>query len=159
MWASYIRTPSLLLNRKFPCLVPHIHGVSGREGWGIWDFNNFSYDLWASLVAQMIKNLHAMQETWDQSLDWKDPLEKGMTTHSSVLAWRISWTEEPRGLQSVGSQRVRHSWVTNTLRFWATAWFVQNRESRAFARTCVSLDISSSHFKSLQANSENTSWA
>ena len=50
---------------------------------------------WASLVAQKIKNLPAMQETWVQSLGWEDPLEKGMATHSSILAWRMSWTEEP----------------------------------------------------------------
>ena len=50
---------------------------------------------WASLVAQMVKNLPAMQETWVQSLGLKDPLEKGMATHSSTLAWRIPWTEEP----------------------------------------------------------------
>ena len=58
---------------------------------------------WASLVAQMVKNLPAMQETWVQSLGSKDPLEKGMATQSSTLAWRIPWTEEPRGLL-----RVRH---------------------------------------------------
>ena len=52
-----------------------------------------------------------MQETWVQSLDWEDPLEKEMATHSSFLAWRIPWTEEPGGLQSLGSQRVRHNWV------------------------------------------------
>ena len=56
----------------------------------------------------MVKNLPAMQETQVQSLTWKDPLEKGMATHSSVLAWRIPWTEEPGGLQSMGSQRVGH---------------------------------------------------
>ena len=61
----------------------------------------------ASLVAQMVKNLPAMQETWVQSLGWKDLLEKGMATHSSILAWRIPRTEEPGGLQSMGSQRVR----------------------------------------------------
>ena len=61
---------------------------------------------WASLVAQMVKNLSAMQETWVQSLGWEDPLEKGMTTHSSILAWRIPWTEEPGRLQSMGSQRL-----------------------------------------------------
>ena len=60
---------------------------------------------WASLVAQ---NLPAMWETWVRSLGREDPLEEGMATHSSVLAWRIPWTEEPRGLQSMGSQRVRH---------------------------------------------------
>ena len=50
-----------------------------------------------------------MQETSIQSLGWEDPLEEGMVTHSSILAWRIPWTEEPGGLQSLGSQRVRHS--------------------------------------------------
>ena len=49
----------------------------------------------ASLAAQLVKNLPAMQETWVQSLGWEDPLEKGMATHSSILAWRIPWTEEP----------------------------------------------------------------
>ena len=62
----------------------------------------------------VVKNLPAMQETWVQSLGWEDPLEKGMATHSSILAWRIPWTEEPGGLQSMRSQRVRHDWVTNT---------------------------------------------
>ena len=62
--------------------------------------------LWASLVAQMVKNWPAMQETQVQSLGWEDPLEKGMATHSSVLAWRIPWTEKPGGLKSMGSQRV-----------------------------------------------------
>ena len=69
---------------------------------------------WASLMAQMVKNLPATQETWVQSLGWKDPLEKGMATHSSILAWRIPWTEEPGALQSVGSQRVGHEWATTT---------------------------------------------
>ena len=62
----------------------------------------------ASLVAQMLKNLPAMQETQVRSLGWEDSLEKGMATHSSILAWKIPWTEEPGRLQSVGSQRVRH---------------------------------------------------
>ena len=56
-------------------------------------------------MAQMVKNLPAIQETWVRSLGWKDPLEKGTTTHSSILAWRIPWTEEPGGLLSMGSQR------------------------------------------------------
>ena len=63
----------------------------------------------ASLVAQVVNNLRAMQETWVQSLGQEDPLEKGMATHSSILAWRIPRTEEPIGLQSVGSQRVGHN--------------------------------------------------
>ena len=62
----------------------------------------------ASLVAQMVKNLPAMQETQVRSLGWEDPLEKEMATHFNILAWRILWTEESGGLQSLGSQRVRH---------------------------------------------------
>ena len=58
--------------------------------------------------AQMVKNLPAMQETQVQSLGWEDSLEKGMATHSSILAWRIPWTEEPGGLQSMGLLRVGH---------------------------------------------------
>ena len=56
----------------------------------------------------MVKNLLTMQETWVRSLGWEDPLEKGMATHSSTLAWKILWTEEPAGLQSMGLYRVRH---------------------------------------------------
>ena len=59
-------------------------------------------------ISEMAKNLPAMQETWVGFLGWEDPLEKGMATHSSILAWRIPWTEEPGGLQSMGPQRVRH---------------------------------------------------
>ena len=61
------------------------------------------------LVAQTVKNLPAMREAWVQSLGWEDPLEKGMVTHSSILAWRIPWIGEPGKLKSMGSQRVRHN--------------------------------------------------
>ena len=64
--------------------------------------------LTASLVAQMVKNLPAMQETQVQSLGQKDPLEKEMATQSSILAWRIPWTQDPVGLRSMESQRLRH---------------------------------------------------
>ena len=60
--------------------------------------------LWASLVAQLVKNLSAVQETRVRPLGWEDPLVKEMAAHSSNLAWKISWTEEPSGLQSMGSQ-------------------------------------------------------
>ena len=63
---------------------------------------------WASLVAQMVKRLSAMQETRVRSLGWEYPLEKEMAAHSSILAWKIPWTEEPGRLQSMGSQRVGH---------------------------------------------------
>ena len=69
---------------------------------------NYVFSVEASLVAQMKKNLPAMQETWVRSLGWEDPLEEGWATHSSILAWRIPWTEEPGGLQSMESQRVGH---------------------------------------------------
>ena len=59
-------------------------------------------------MAQMRKNLPARQETWIGSLDWEDFLDKGMATHSSILAWEIPWTEEPGGLQFMGFQKVRH---------------------------------------------------
>ena len=57
----------------------------------------------------MVKNLPTMQETLVQFLSWEDPLEKGMATHSTILAWRMPWTEDPGGLQSMGSQGVRHN--------------------------------------------------
>ena len=69
------------------------------------------------LLAHMVKNLPAMQETWVWSLGGEDPLEKGMATHSSILAWWIPWTEEPGGLQSIELQRVRHYWATNMMTF------------------------------------------
>ena len=74
---------------------------------------------WASLMAQMVKNLPAMQETWVRFLDWKDPLEKRMVTHSGIIVWRVSWTKEPHRLQSMGLQRVGHDWATNTYTIYA----------------------------------------
>ena len=71
----------------------------------------------SSLVAQLVKSLPAMRETQFQSLGWEDPLEKEMATYSSILAWRIPETEEPGGLQSLGSQRIGHDSVTNTFTF------------------------------------------
>ena len=73
------------------------------------EFRAHSESEWASLVAQEVKNLLAMLETWVRSLGREDPLEKGMATHSSILAWGILWTEEPGGLQSSRSQRVTHN--------------------------------------------------
>ena len=72
-----------------------------------------------SLVAQMVKSLPSMRETWVRSLDQEDLLEKEMASHSSILAWKIPWTEEPGRLQSMGSQRVRvgHDCTTNAFTF------------------------------------------
>ena len=87
--------------------------LSTDEFWDIKKFSPYYPSFGASLVAQRIKRLPAMQETQARSLGWEDPLEKETATHSSTLAWRIPWTEEPGGLQSTGSQRVGHDWVTS----------------------------------------------
>ena len=76
---------------------------------------NFYWVPRASLIAQMVKNMPVMQKTWVQSLGLEDPLEKGMATHSSILAWRIPCTEQTGKLQSMGLQRIRHDWATNTI--------------------------------------------
>ena len=77
------------------------------------ELHHYICNIGASLVAQLVKNLSAVQETWVRSLGWGDPLEKEMATHSRILAWKISWTEEPGRPQSMGSQRVGHDWVTS----------------------------------------------
>ena len=81
-------------------------------------FFNFYWSIvafWASLVAHMVNNLPEMQETWVWSLGREDPLEGGMATHFSILAWRIWWTEEPGMRQSMGSQGIGHDWVANSI--------------------------------------------
>ena len=77
------------------------------------DFRKVMWDL-EPLLAQTVENLPALQRTWVLPLGGEDPLEKGMATHSSILAWRAPWTEEPGGLPSMGSQRVGHVWASNT---------------------------------------------
>ena len=72
-------------------------------------FNPNCVTLRASLIAQMVKNPPTVRETWVQFLDWEDPLEEGWTTHSSILAWRTRWTEEPGGLLTMELQRVGHN--------------------------------------------------
>ena len=73
---------------------------------------------WASLVAQLVKNLPALHETRVQSLGWEDPLEKEIATHSSILAWRTPWTEEPGGLQPMGLQESDMTEYTTTWSWW-----------------------------------------
>ena len=113
---------SLNLYRDWPFLWILWACDSSREldTWVIHNKYLLSNLQWTSLVAQMVKNLPGMRETWVQSLGQEDTLEKRMATHSSILTWRISWTEEPGRLQSVGSQRVRHDWATNNLTFTET---------------------------------------
>ena len=80
----------------------------------LWGCKELDMTEWLSLTSQMVRNLPAMQKIRVQSLGQKDPPRKGMATHSSILAWRIPWTEETGGLQSLGPHRIRHNWVTHT---------------------------------------------
>ena len=86
-----------------------IHGVA-KSRTRLSDWTDWLTDL----VAQIVKNLPVMQENWVQFLGQEDPLEKGMATYSSIIAWRIPWMEDPGGLQSTGLLKVRHHWITNT---------------------------------------------
>ena len=87
-----------------------VHGIAkSRAQLSDFPFLSFHYkQARASLVAQSVKTLPALQDTRVRSLGWEDPLGKEMATHSSILAWKITWTEEPGGLQSKGWQRVGH---------------------------------------------------
>ena len=95
---------------------PGIHSRARGE-FQMMHLNRVRFGVGASLVAQVVKTLPEMQETGVWSLGWEGPLEKGMATHTSILAWRIPWTEEPRGLQSMGSTKNR-TWLSD-LRFQA----------------------------------------
>ena len=103
-------------------------------------------------VAQSVKNLPAVQETGVQSLGWEDALEKEMATHSSILAWKISWTEEPGGMQSMGSQRVGHDWAANT----NTNKGVRNFEKISLKEMC-SFALSPSCCLEFRCDSQNAS--
>ena len=102
------RFPGSSTGKESTCNAEDPSSVSGSgrsPGEGI----GYPLKFWgASLVAHKVKNPPALWETWVQSLGWKDPMEKGTATHSTVLAWRIPGTEEPGRLQSMGSQRVGH---------------------------------------------------
>ena len=78
----------------------------------LWDWNEGKSQIMASPVFQIVINLPAIQETWISSLAWENSLEKEMAIHSSILAWKVPWTEEPVGPQSMELQRVRHYWET-----------------------------------------------
>ena len=112
-WVPYTQTSSCKLSK----MQMYIRSQQGARTCAInirHERNCSSPSVSSSLVAQSVKNLPAMRETWVRLLDWEDTLEKGTATHSSILAWRIPWTEELGRLQSLGSQRVRHDWATLT---------------------------------------------
>ena len=115
--------------------IPCVFGIPGRffTHWAIREcltlcdphglyspWNSLGQNTRASLVAQSVKNLPAVQEAQVWSLGWDDPLEKEMANHSSILARKIPWTEDPGGLQSMGSQRVRHDWGLTRSHWWSS---------------------------------------
>ena len=102
-------------------LVPQPEMKPGPMKWKHW--------VLTTVVAQLVKNLPVMQETWVRSLGREDPLEEEMATHSSTLAWRVPWTEEPGRLQSMGSQRVTHDCATNFQLSFSTAGLPGNSYS------------------------------
>ena len=129
----------LWLTRIVMLIVKVLLIASRGDGCGAWEpsgSRNVEHLAWNTVSTQQMLHLSfpshaplyndriciciclpAMRETWVQSLGWEDPLEKGMATHSNILAWRIPWTEESGGLQFMGSQRVGHDWMTNTFTF------------------------------------------
>ena len=117
--------------------------------------------LTASLVAQTVKRLPAMQETWVRSLDREDPLEKEMAIHSSTLAQKIPWMEEPDRLQSMGLQRVEHDWVTSLTDEEMEAqmveeihqiWLTGHELELDLQSTSVRLQVLASHMKTQLKN-------
>ena len=112
VWATSCTADLKLPNYLFPPFSPLARVSSVSVYKTNLRFEECFAALWASLVAQLVKNPPAKWETWVPSLHWEDPLDKGKATHSSMLAWRIPWTK------SRGSQRVGHNWVTFTFTFF-----------------------------------------
>ena len=114
LWVVPAHQPqaSSIVHRTWTGNSFHIIFNGGGSINNVWLQEGF-VESWASLMALMVKDLPTIPQTWVRSLDQEDPLEKRMATYSSILAWRIPWTEEPSGLQSMGSQRIRHDWATN----------------------------------------------
>ena len=123
---SYLHVISKEVRLRKVTYLAQVHRTGGKRLWH--NLNNASLFrhyfpeskyciliwFWASLMAQIVKNPPVIWETWIQSMGWKDPLEEGIATHSSILARRIPWAEEPGRLQSMGLQRVRHDRVIST---------------------------------------------
>ena len=111
----------------------------------------------SSLVAQRLKRLPPMRETRVRSLGQEDPLEKEVVTHSSILAWRIPWTERPGGLQSMGSQRVGHDWATSLSLISSPSFFLFTFLwlTQLFWTVCSCLPSRSSHIETLSPHVED----
>ena len=109
---SLLENSSLRLFRVVSNFIHRVYHPCCQVGCPYWLLENVTEVSGASLVAQLVKNPHAMRETWVRPLSWEDPLEKEMATHSSI-AWRIPWAEGLGGLQSTGSRRFGHNWATS----------------------------------------------
>ena len=111
----------ILLSHKKECIWVSSNKMDEPKAyyteWSKSEENRYHILMHIFWMAQMVKKLPTVWETWVWSLGREDPLEKGMATHSSILAWKIPWTEEPGELQSMGLQRIGHDWVTNTFSF------------------------------------------
>ena len=110
-WASQVA----LVVQNLPASTGDIRDDGSIPGSGrsLWRRDGYPLQYsWASLLAQLVKNPPAMQETWVRSLGWEDPPKEEMATHSSIFAWKIPWTETPGGLQSMRPQKVRHNWAS-----------------------------------------------
>ena len=114
-WETFPLWPSLFILSEaiFPLFPSSILDIFLPGRLIFWCHNFLPLYCSYFLIAQMVKRLPTMQETWVQSLGWEDTLEKEMATHSSILAWKIPWMEEPGWLLSMGSQRVGHDWLSN----------------------------------------------
>ena len=129
IWVHVLGSPTSYFHNNN---IFHLSFVLKRYSSAQQTINDYYMQGRASLMAQTVKNLSAMQETWAWSLSREDPLEKGMATYSSILAWRIPSTKEPGGPQSMRSRRVGHDWATNTFTLsdakqtqWAWSWIRQ----------------------------------
>ena len=140
LWLSPVQKYTAFWGKSFVGVNGSSHTSSASQ----WEFPSLnlcsSYPLLAksslaSLVAQRVKGLPTMQETWVWFLGWEDPLEKEIATHSSTLAWKIPWMEKSGRLQSMGLQRVRHDWATSlSLCLWS-AFFKYRVSHNVFLST------------------------
>ena len=120
---SLSNSKKLFLEYRWKKVILYLFFIYFKKGYTSWKKKKKGGGAIASLVAQTVKRLPAKWETRVRFLGWEDPLEKEMAIHSSIVAWKIPWMEEPDRLQSMGSKRVRHNWATS-LYFLKACWWI-----------------------------------